>query len=131
VPHSSPAFRVAALREGRVAVDEPEPFPDPLVAFEAMCHAECVIGFESRDLGFVALMTLGTLVVEVQRPDYMSQTALFAAAIRITTFVFVCSPDAVDLDGLAAVLKQTRLETALNHPTVGPHPNRAARLLAP
>jgi hypothetical protein len=108
VPHNSRAFPVASilarLRQRGIAIIEQEAFPDPLIAFEAMCQVDCAIGFENKNLGFAAFMKPGSLIVEIQRPGYTSRAALLAAAMGMATHVFVSSPEAVDVDALAAVL---------------------------
>jgi hypothetical protein len=108
VSNNDRALRVAEtvgrLRAGRAAVIEQEMFSDPLVVLEGMTEFGCVLGFQNKMLGLAAFMKKGSLVIEIQKPDFFSRSAILAAAVGMEVHVFIEKDGQIDMPELVKLL---------------------------
>jgi hypothetical protein len=107
VPHDSTTFKqdyITKIREQVVSAGlrliDAEPFPDPLVTLDSIRGCDCVLGFNSPYLQLASMMTPGSTVIEIQKPDSVSRAVLLAAGLGMKVHVFVEKDGEIDIEAM-------------------------------
>jgi hypothetical protein len=66
-----------------------------------------VIGFPNKLLGLAAFLKPGSLVIAIQKPDFVSRSALLASALGMNVHVFVDQDSSIDVDVIAKLIRAT------------------------
>jgi hypothetical protein len=65
-----------------------------------------LIGFENEHLALAAFVSPGSLVVEIQKPEYVSRSALVSAGMGMNTHVVIEKDGVIDVNQLADFIKR-------------------------